>query len=106
MKRRSVLGAIAAAAPGFANLGVAEPQSAEPPSFVSFVQVLARPETLDAKVVMTAGFVVLDGESSRLYLHREDFEACLLPNSVRVSLSATELANSCISWRWTGLVHG
>jgi hypothetical protein len=89
MKRRSVVALVAAAGPGLATRGLAD-ERPKTTSLISLVQVLSRPEALDGFVVLTAGYVVVDGDNSAVYLHREDYEECVLPNSVAISISQAE----------------
>jgi hypothetical protein len=48
---------------------------------VSLLQLLSKPEDWAGRVVMTAGYFGGGPDHGSLYLHREDYEACLGPNS-------------------------
>jgi hypothetical protein len=82
VKRRTILTALGV------TVGTAvQADGTKSARLVSLVQLLARSPELDGGVVMTAGFFVVGVETADLYLHREDYEACLLPNSVQVKLT-------------------
>jgi len=63
------------------------PQAVEPPLTVSIVQVIASPEQFDGKRVRLLGYVHFEDEGNALYLHREDFEANLISNSLLLHLT-------------------
>jgi hypothetical protein len=54
------------------------------PLLPSLVQLIATPEKYDGKLVTVVGFLVIEHEGDSLYLHREDYENALLPNSIWV----------------------
>lgn len=77
------------AAVRFPRAGVPASLLASPPpesELVSFLQVIARSEAFDGKPIRVVGFLHLEFEGQALYLHREDYEHLLLPNSVWVDV--------------------
>jgi hypothetical protein len=60
----------------------------EQPKYVSIIQLIANPEKFDGELVVAGGFLSVTGhrrpamEESTLFLHREDAENLLLPNSI------------------------
>jgi hypothetical protein len=65
----------------------------ERPAHVSLVQPIATPEKFDGRVVRVVGFCRLEFDVEALYLHREDLEAALTKNSVRMDLGSMVLQN-------------
>src|SRR5262249_24465519 len=53
---------------------------------VSLVQLLANPERYDGQKVQAAGFFVLRGQQTALFLSSDDAENGITQNSVRVAL--------------------
>ena len=89
MERRSLFGLLAATVAGIRPVAALDTKQSQIP-LVSLIQLLARPDGLRARVVMTAGYLAMTEDGADLYLHREDHEACLLPNSLHVRLSPTQ----------------
>jgi len=54
---------------------------------VSIVTLLAEADSQKTKRVQVEGFLVLDFEGERLYLHKEDYEDGLFMNSIYLALS-------------------
>ena len=54
---------------------------------MSIVTLLAQADSQKTKRVQVQGFLVLDFEGERLYLHKEDYDLQLFMNSVYVALS-------------------
>lgn len=57
---------------------------------VSIVTLLAQADSQKTKRVQVQGFLVLDFEGERLYLHKEDYEDGLFMNSIYLALSPEE----------------
>jgi hypothetical protein len=57
---------------------------------VSIVSLLAQSESHKTKRVQVSGFMVLDFEGERLYLHEEDYQAGLYMNSLYLALSPAQ----------------
>jgi hypothetical protein len=51
-------------------------------SGVSLLQLLATPERYDGVLVRTIGFLWLEFEGNKLYLHREDYEHAIVKQAV------------------------
>ncbi len=92
MKRRSAGSLIGAVVLGSTRWSGAAGSRDETSRLVSLVRLLARPEEVSGQVVMTAGYFALGQDDAALYLHSEDYQACVMPNSVRVVLSAPQRA--------------
>lgn len=56
----------------------------ERPEQVSLIQLIARPEKYDGRLINIIGYLSLDREHSALYLHKEDFDHSLMSNAVSV----------------------
>jgi len=54
--------------------------TADPPPFISMIQLIANPEKYQGKLVAVVGF--LHWETNRLYLSQEDFQHQLVENSI------------------------
>jgi hypothetical protein len=52
---------------------------------VSFIELVTRPEIYAGRRVRVSGWLHLEFEGDALYLHREDYERSLIPNSFRIS---------------------
>lgn len=62
----------------------ADSQKKSEPVLVSMIQLIATPEKFDGRLVRLLGFAHFEWEGDALYLHREDFEANLTTNAVRL----------------------
>lgn len=62
------------------------PTAVEEPHNVSMIQLIANPDQFEGKRVRLAGYANFESEGDALYLHREDFDATLLPNAVRLRI--------------------
>ena len=49
---------------------------------MSLLQIIGSPEKFDGKLVRVVGYCSIVFEGNALYLHKEDYDAMLLPNSV------------------------
>jgi hypothetical protein len=87
MRRRAMMSLMPMALPAVATPRDRPVPTSEEPEIVSLVQLLAAPEKVTGRVVRTAGFLFLELEGNALYLHREDFEHMVVPNSVRLALT-------------------
>jgi uncharacterized membrane protein YcgQ (UPF0703/DUF1980 family) len=61
-------------------LGQAEP-------FVSLIQLIANPEKYDGKQVQVTGFLRLEFEGNRIFLHKEDYTYNIVENAVRIGVT-------------------
>lgn len=64
------------------------------PTQVSILQLIASPAKEDGRVVSLIGFLQIDSEGARLYLHREDFDNGILSDSLAVDQTKEMLADS------------
>lgn len=59
----------------------------QPEPFVSLIQLIANPEKYDGKQVGVIGFLRLEFEGNRIYLHEEDYEHDIIENAVRIGVT-------------------
>jgi hypothetical protein len=71
--------------------------------FVSMPALLANPATYAGKMITVCGYFARDRESVALFLHREDHDEGLLPNSISVTGNESEkaLSKSYVLFRGT-----
>lgn len=60
---------------------------AEKPTSVSLVQLIADPNKFDRQLIRVIGFLRLEFEGNALYLHREDYQSCLMLNGIWVDVN-------------------
>jgi hypothetical protein len=64
------------------------PTTAQEPTDVSMVQLIANPEKYDGKLVRVIGFLRMEFEGNALYLHREDYEKHIAANGIWVDVTS------------------
>lgn len=55
--------------------------------YVSVLQLIATPERYNGEQVRLTGFLHLEFEGDAIYLHRDDFDRAITPNSLAIDLS-------------------